>query len=98
MKENYIIQEWCNEVNKVASISKDYKTKTIYLYTEWPGYYIGKCGTTLDKYREKLKDIGWEVKIIELKETFLPSRNYDDVLDERYKDFFDAEMEWLTKE
>ena len=53
MRENWVIQEWCNEVTKPVSITKDHTTKTITLYTEWPGWYIGKGGTTFYKYEEK---------------------------------------------
>ena len=96
MRENWVIQEWCNEVTKPVSITKDTKTKTITLYTEWPGWYIGKGGTIFYKYEEKLKKMGWDqIKIVELKETFQPGNNYDDIVEERVNAFWEAEKEWI---
>lgn len=87
-KTNYIIQDWCNEVTKPVSITKDEKNRIITLYTEYPGWYIGRAGSLFYKYEEKLKAIGWDkVKIVELKETFQPGNNYADIVDARARAF-----------
>ena len=91
MHECKIIQNWVNEVGKPASITRDYKTKTITLYTQWPGYFIGYKGERVYKYEEQLKARDWKIKIVELQETFNVGDDWDKIMDERMKAFFDLE-------
>lgn len=93
MHECSIIQNWVNEVGKPASITRDYKTKTITLYTKWPGWFIGYKGETVYKYEKQLKARGWKIKIIEFQETFNVGGNWDDIMDKRMKAFFEDEQE-----
>lgn len=92
MSENYIIQEWANEAKTNIYLGKkDYENKTLYLYSENPGHLIGYHGERVERYREKLRAFGWAVSIIEIQEVFCPNKNYDEVLYNRMKAYFDLE-------
>ena len=71
-----IIEEWCNECQKTASYSASNKYNMVTLYTTHPGYFIGVKGTLIEKYRNKLCEIGWEtVTIQELTQVVYPRRD-----------------------
>lgn len=98
MHECKIIQNWVNEVGKPASITRDYKTKTITLYTQWLGRFIGYKGERVYKYEEQLKAMDWKIKIVELQETFNVGDDWDKIMYERMEAFFESERDWLMEE
>jgi len=53
-----IIKQWKDEAGcrGVIQYKYSYLTKTLTIYTTYPGYLIGKGGSIVDKYRTILKD------------------------------------------
>lgn len=99
-KTEFVIQDWCNEVGKSASIPR-YRDSddTLYIYTEYPGWFIGRAGSTFDKYKQQLNLLGWkEIKFVELKETFTPGKDYSDIVEERARAFWDLEGQYIVGE
>ena len=97
-RENYFIQDWCNEAGAKCGIVPNRKDKSITIYTERPGYFIGKGGELYYKYAELIKKEGWDkVNIVEIKEVFEPGHDYADIVEERAKAFFELEYDWITK-
>lgn len=94
----FIVQEWCNEVGKSISMGRC-RDNVLCLYTLYPGYFIGRHGSLFDKYKQQLIALGWEeVKLIELKETFTPGRDYSDIVEERAKAFWELEGQFIVGE
>ena len=92
MRLEYTIQNWCNEAGAAASICRDKTKKILYIYTERPGFFIGRYGSLISKYRDKIAaDEGYSVELVETEETFLPGTNYEDVVAARVKAFFETE-------
>lgn len=68
-----VLCNWVNEVQKPMSYDEDHETKTLSFYTCYPGWFIGKKGETINRYRNKLKEIGWEnFNLIEITGTITP--------------------------
>lgn len=82
-----VIQNWVNEVGKPASIIV--KEKTIHIYTQYPGIFIGFHGETINKYKNHL--IGYNIEFHELQETFIPGNDFDKIMDERFNAFCELE-------
>ena len=86
-----IIQDWCNECGTVCMTQNDYTEKIINIYTNRPGYMIGYKGQLVDKYRALINSIGWNIKIFEINEIHYPGDNWEDIIDERVKGYFEME-------
>ncbi len=86
-----IIQDWCNECDTFCMTKTDWDKKIITIITNRPGIMIGYKGNLVNKYREKIKDYGWEINIIEGQEIHYPGDNWEDIIDERVKGYFEME-------
>lgn len=70
-----VLCRWVNEVQKPMSYIEDHETKVIHIYTKYPGYFIGRYGETVNRYRTELREIGWDnVDFFELTNTILPRK------------------------
>ena len=65
-----IIRQWCEEAHLNISqvmfkldkrTNKD--TDVVKIYTDRPGYLIGKAGCIIDKYRKKMLEVGSEYRL-----------------------------------
>lgn len=86
-----IIQDWCNECSIICMTNTDYNKKTVTIITNRPGIMIGYKGNLVNKYKEKIKEYGWKINIIEAQEIHYPGNNWEDIIDERVKGYFEME-------
>lgn len=59
-----VVQDWANNVEKSCSIYIDKKNDDLYIYTRYPGYFIGPKGQTVENYRKILNDLGWKKVVV----------------------------------
>lgn len=86
-----IIQDWCNECNCMAMTIPHYDSCTIDIITNKPGIMIGYKGETITKYKEKISELGWNVHMIEATEVHYPGDDWEQIIDERVKGYFEME-------
>lgn len=86
-----IIQDWCNECSTICMTKTDYDKKTVTIITNRPGIMIGYKGNLVNKYKEEIKEYGWKINIIEAQEIHYPGNNWEDIIDERVKGYFEWE-------
>ena len=53
--EKEFFEEWCKEAHVTTPIGYRRYGSTLYIYTKYPGYMIGKYGSLVEKYREIYK-------------------------------------------
>ena len=86
-----LIQDWCNECSTVCMTKTDYDKKIITIITNHPGIMIGYKGKLVNKYREKFKEYGWDINIIEAQEIHYPGDDWEKIIDERVLGYFEME-------
>lgn len=85
------IQNWVNETCKEAMVKIRYSDKTVTICTSYPGQFIGKNGCLYNKYAKDIEAQGYKVKFFDIDEHFKPGNNWDDIMEERMKAFFETE-------
>lgn len=65
-----IIRQWCEEVHLNISqvmfkldVHTNKDIDIVKIYTDEPGYLIGKAGCIIDKYRKKMLEVGSEYRL-----------------------------------
>ena len=86
-----LIQDWCNKCNVVCMTRLNYKDKIINIITNRPGIMIGYKGNLINKYREKIKEYGWEIDIMEAQEIHYPGDDWEKIIDERVLGYIETE-------
>ena len=78
-REHKFLEDWCAEAKVEEPVAYDYNYKTGFtIYTNRPGYLIGKGGSLINKYRERLKEEFLEsndIKIVEIRGGFANYHN-----------------------
>lgn len=73
-RERKFLEDWCAEAGLKEPVAYDYEYhKGFTIYTNHPGYLIGKAGGLVNKYRDRLKEeFGKDndIKFIEIKNGF----------------------------
>ena len=74
-RERKFLEDWCAEAGLKEPVAYDYKYhKGFTIYTKHPGILIGKAGSLVNKYRDKLKEeFGKDndIKFVEIKNGFV---------------------------
>lgn len=86
-----IIQDWCNECNSVIMTKEDYTEKIIHVISNRLGIMIGRHGDLINKYKEKIEELGWSIKLWEVNEIHYPGDNWEDIIDKRVQAYFEME-------
>lgn len=55
-KEKNILESWCKEAGITNPIAYNFDYKKLIIFTDRPGYFIGKAGNLCNKYKEILKN------------------------------------------
>lgn len=87
-----IIQEWCNEAGVGCSAQYAPSKMKVEIYSLNIGYFIGREGILAQKYKDLLQAKGYSVETHMLHEEFIPRRDYDDVIAERIKSYYEWEF------
>ena len=73
-RERKFLEDWCAEAGLKEPVAYDYEYhKGFIIYTKYPGILIGKAGSLVNKYRDKLKEeFGKDnnIKFVEIKNGF----------------------------
>lgn len=90
-----IIQDWANETKTEIHLVEDRSKKEIWVYSTDPGVLIGRAGTRIYKYIDKIHSIPfykeYDVRVGAIKETFYPGNDYNKILEERMNAYFEVE-------
>lgn len=68
-----------------------YDSHTIDIITIKPGIMIGYKGETINKYKEKINELGWNIHIIKANEIHCPGDDWEQIIDERVQGYFEME-------
>ena len=73
-RERKFLEDWCAEAKLTEPVAYDYNYhKGFTIYTNRPGYLIGKGGNLINKYRTRLKEEfgkNNDIKFVEIKNGF----------------------------
>ena len=61
-----IVTSWANEAGIKPwkeTVAIHVEDNVLYIVTQHPGYFIGKTGELCEKYTQKIKDSGYDLKV-----------------------------------